>query len=273
MAHYVIGDIQGCYQSLCALLSTIEFDPQTDRITCAGDLIARGPQSLAVMQWVLAHQAVVDAVLGNHDLHFLAVAAGLKPAKDRDCTGDLLASPQLPEIIDWYRRCPLAIDLPEHQALVTHAGVWPGWDRIAWMEAMGEVSARLQSPQWIEHLAVMYGNTPAHPDHIASLDDRMRFSINAATRMRFVDRDTQALDFDHKEGPEMAPASLVPWMDSPLRVRVDRQVLFGHWAMLHGRRRNDAVFALDTGCVYGGPLTALRLEDRAVFSVEACDAH
>ncbi len=273
MAHYVIGDVQGCFQSLVALTAHIEFDPNRDQITLAGDLIGRGPQSLQVMEWVLEHTDSVDAVLGNHDLHFLAVAAGLKPIKPKDRTETLLQSPKRDRFVDWFRHCPLSIDLPEHRALVVHAGVWPGWDRTTWMAGMQTIQDRLLSTNWAHHLSEMYGNEPAHPDDAHTEADSARFLINAATRMRFVDRHSLALEFSHKETPDSAPDPLVPWMDSERRVALDRQVIFGHWAMLRGQRQDTRVCALDTGCVYGDRLTALRLDDRALLSVEAVDDH
>lgn len=270
MATYVVGDVQGCFASFQALLDTIAFDSTHDRMIFAGDLIARGPQSLAVLEWVLEHPQSAQAVLGNHDLHFLAVASGLKAPKKKDRTESLLMSSKRQAIVDWYRNCPLAIDLPEHQALIVHAGVWPGFDRSQLMQALKPVHERLGASDWVTALETMYGNQPDHWTRADSEITRTRFLINACTRMRYV-LDDLSLEFEHKEAPEYVSSGLMPWMDHPERIALDRQVVFGHWATLHGRRRTEAVFALDTGCVWGGQLTALRLDDRTLFEVASVD--
>lgn len=271
MAHYVIGDVQGCRRSLLALVDKIGFRPGVDRITLAGDLIARGPDSLGVMQWVLDHQDCVDAVLGNHDLNFLAVAVGHRDAKPNDRIQALLDSTALDAIVSWFRSCHLGIDLPEHRALIVHAGVWPGWNRNTWLNEVEAFSAHLSGPDWVRLLAEMYGNAPSHPEACVTTDDRLRFMVNASTRMRMVHRDTQALELTFKQHPAEGPEHLVAWMDSPNRVAIDRQIVFGHWALLNGERRSDAVFALDTGCVYGRRLTALRLDCRRCFEVDCAE--
>ncbi len=266
MATYVVGDVQGCFKSLQALLNAIAFDSQSDHIIFAGDLIARGEDSLGVIDWVLSHQSAVSAVLGNHDLHFLAVAAGLRRPKTKDQTDALLTSSILDDCVAWYRQCPLAIDRPDEQALIVHAGVWPGFDRLKLLEALDLVHERLTSADWIAALDTMYGNSPAHWDQADSEDAKSRFLINACTRMRYVEPDL-SLDFEHKEAPEYVAHPLRPWMDHPARLAIDRQVIFGHWATLNGRRRTQAVLALDTGCVWGGQLTAVRLDDRHLIEV------
>ncbi len=272
MATYVVGDVQGCYQSLKALLSACQFRPGIDTLIFAGDLIARGPDSLSVMQWVLDHTDSVSAVLGNHDLHFLSVASDLKPVKARDRTEALLESSELDAVLDWYRRCPLTIDLPELDACVVHAGIWPGWDRPTWTDAIDHVHGRLRAESWQTHLGAMYGNTPAHPDQITSDDDAARFVINAATRMRFVKTTDLSLELTCKESPSEAPEGMIAWMDADTRTPIDRQIFFGHWATLNGHRRNHQVYALDTGCVYGGLLSMVRIDDRFGITVDCVDA-
>ena len=266
MATYVVGDVQGCFKSFQALIHAISFDPLTDHMIFAGDLIARGEDSLGVMDWVLTHQSAVSAVLGNHDLHFLAVAAGLKTAKKKDQTDALLASSILADCVAWYRQCPLAIDRPDEHAFIVHAGVWPGFDRTQLLEALTPVHQLLASPNWISALETMYGNSPAHWDQAESQEAKSRFLINACTRMRYVESDL-SLEFEHKEAPEYVARPLCPWMDHPARIALDRQVIFGHWATLNGRRRTEKVLALDTGCVWGGQLTAVRLDDRQLIEV------
>lgn len=272
MATYVVGDIQGCFQSLKALLTACQFRAGIDHVICAGDLVARGPDSLSVLQWVLDHQDTATAVLGNHDLHFLSVASGLKPSKPKDRTDAILESSDLDAVIHWYRHCPLTIDLPELQSLIVHAGIWPGWDRQQWLDAVELVHSRLQSETWVDHLQSMYGDTPAHPQDATTADEDARFVINASTRMRFVDPADFRLELTHKEAPADAPSDLVAWMDAPDRTPIDRHIVFGHWATLNGARRTREVFALDTGCVYGGHLSALRLDDQALIQVACVDA-
>jgi bis(5'-nucleosyl)-tetraphosphatase (symmetrical) len=268
MATYVIGDVQGCFRTFQRLLTAIRFNPSADHLIFAGDLIARGEDSLGMLQWVLANQDTVSAVLGNHDLHFLAVATGIKHAKAADRTQPLLESTQLSGIIDWYRKCPLAIDLPVYRALIVHAGIWPGFDRETFLESIKLVHEQLRGPEWIATLKSMYGNEPVLWASASSNNEKVRFLINAATRMRFVQKDSLALEFGCKEAPQDAPSKLIAWMDAENRIPVDRQILFGHWASLNGRIADEQTMALDTGCVWGGLLTAVRLEDRKLFQVK-----
>ena len=269
MATYVVGDVQGCYQTFKKLITKFQFDPQNDHIVFAGDLIARGPDSLAVTQWVLEHKDSCSAVLGNHDLNFLAVTCGLREPKSEDRIQPLLESSISGPLVDWYRQCPLAMDLAKYGVLVVHAGVWPGFDRETLMSELDLVHQVLLSSTWVNSLASMYGNTPAHYNDAVINDDRVRFLINACTRMRFIDTSSLALDFNCKESPDMAPPHLTAWMDIAQRVAIDRTIVFGHWAKLNGSRHNEQCIALDTGCVWGGHLTALRLEDRRRIQVPA----
>jgi bis(5'-nucleosyl)-tetraphosphatase (symmetrical) len=269
MSTYVVGDVQGCASAFNRLLTALAFDPSTDHIIFAGDLIARGDDSLAVMQWVLEHQHACSAVLGNHDLNFLAVASGLREPKGKDKTTSLLESPICDAVIDWYRQRPLALDLPEHNALVVHAGVWPLFDRSTLLHEIQLVHQRLQSEIWVSALESMYGNCPDHYDHAKTTDDQARFLINACTRMRFVNQSTLALDFSCKDAPEFAPAGCCAWMDAPHRTMIDRQILFGHWATLNGRKRDSDAVSLDTGCVWGGYLSAICLDNRKLIQVES----
>ena len=267
MATYVVGDVQGCWGAFQRLLSALSFDSKNDHMVFAGDLIARGEDSAAVMQWVLDHHDACSAVLGNHDLNFLAVASGLREAKPKDRTQQLVDSVICEDVINWYRQCPLAKDFPEHHAIVIHAGIWPLFDRDTLLSEIQLVHQRLSGDGWVESLRSMYGNTPAHYSDAQTNDEKARFLINACTRMRFVDSHTLALDFNCKDAPELAPIDLCPWMDAPGRVTIDRQLIFGHWATLNGRRKDTDLIALDTGCVWGGNLTAIRLDDRQLVQV------
>ena len=267
MATYVVGDVQGCWGAFQRLLATLAFNPQKDHMLFAGDLIARGEDSTAIMQWVLDHEDACSAVLGNHDLNFLAVAAGLRPAKSKDKTQPLLDSSICSDVIHWYRQCPLAKDLPGYNALVVHAGVWPRFDRGTLLKEIELVHQRLTADDWVESLGSMYGDAPAHFDEAKTDDEKARFLINACTRMRFVDQKSLTLDFNCKDAPALAPKNLCAWMDAPNRITIDRQILFGHWATLNGRQNDSNSIALDTGCVWGGYLTAIRLDDRQLIQV------
>ena len=271
MATYVVGDVQGCYQALRKLITKFQFDPQNDHLIFAGDLIARGPDSLAVTQWILEHRDSCSAVLGNHDLNFLAITCGLREPKTKDRIEPLLESSICDSLVDWYRHCPLAMDLSKYGILVVHAGVWPGFDRKTLMSELDLVHRALLSSKWIDSLNSMYGNEPAHYNDAVIEDDRVRFLINACTRMRFINASSLALDFDCKESPDMAPKNLCAWMDVPQRISIDRTIVFGHWATLNGSRHDKQFIALDTGCVWGGHLTALRLEDLRRIQVSAND--
>lgn len=270
MASYVVGDVQGCWGAFQRLLSALAFNPRKDHMIFSGDLIARGEDSTAVMQWVLDHQSACSAVLGNHDLNFLAVASGIREANPKDKIQPLLDSPICKDVINWYRRCSLAKDLPEHNALVVHAGVWPEFDRVTLLKEIELVHQRLRADDWSESVRSMYGNEPAHFDKAKTDDEKARFLINACTRMRFVDQKSLTLDFNFKDVPELAPQNLCAWMNAPNRLNIDRQILFGHWASLNGRVNHNDIVALDTGCVWGGYLSAIRLEDRRLIQVASC---
>lgn len=267
MATYVVGDVQGCWNAFQRLLGALSFNETQDHLIFAGDLIARGDDSLSVMQWVLDHQQACSAVLGNHDLNFLAVAADLRSPKSKDKTTTLLESSICDDVVDWYRHCPLVKDLPQHKSLIVHAGVWPLFDRETLLTEIELVHQRLQSEHWVQSLQSMYGNTPANYQDARTEDDKARFLINACTRMRFVTIPSMDLDFSCKDAPELAPEGLCAWMDAPNRKLIDRQIVFGHWATLNGRKNDSHAVSLDTGCVWGGYLTALQLESRQLIQV------
>ncbi len=267
MATYVIGDVQGCAGAMLRLLAVIDFDAQRDHIIFAGDLIARGESSLTVMQWVLDHQDSCSAVLGNHDLNFLAVASGLRAAKRQDNIESLLHASICDQVVEWYRSCRLVMDIEVHNAFIVHAGVWPGFDRETLLTEAELVHKRLQSSQWIQSLRTMYGDEPKHFSQAKTDDEKARFLINSCTRMRFVEDLSLNLNFNCKKSPEFAHRGLTAWMDAPRSQAFDRQILFGHWAALNGVRQDSSVIALDTGCVWNGLLTAVRLEDRQVIKV------
>ncbi len=267
MATYVVGDVQGCADAMLRLLKVIDFDTQNDHLIFAGDLIARGEDSLSVMQWVLDHQDSCSAVLGNHDLNFLAVASGIRAANTKDNIESLLNDPICDQVIEWYRSCHLVMDFEAYNAFIVHAGVWPGFDRETLLTEAQLVHDRLQSSKWIHSLNTMYGNEPKHFSQAISDDEKARFLINSCTRMRFVEGSSLSLNFNCKTAPEFAGENLTPWMDAAGSQDFGRQIIFGHWAALNGVTQNSSLIALDTGCVWNGFLTAVRLEDRELIKV------
>jgi bis(5'-nucleosyl)-tetraphosphatase (symmetrical) len=258
-----IGDLQGCADPLDRLLQSIR--PEADEpLWFAGDLVNRGPDSLGTLRRVRALGARATAVLGNHDLHLLATAGGLRRPHRSDTLDAVLGAPDLAELLDWLRARPLAH--LERGHLLVHAGLFPQWSAGRTVELAAEVERVLRGPDWLDFLGVMYGNRPDRWDDALSGDDRLRAIVNALTRMRFVDR-TGRMDFAAKEGAATAPPGLVPWFDAPDRRSRDVVVVCGHWSTLGLVLRDDLV-ALDTGCVWGGALSAVRLEDRRTWQVD-----
>ena len=254
--HYLIGDLQGCDDAFARLLAEIGFSPSRDRLTILGDLVNRGPASLAVLERVRAFGDSVDALLGNHDLHLLAVAAGVRPAHASDTLAPILAHPERDAFVDWVRRRPLA--LRRDGWLCVHAGVVPQWDADRTLALAAEVQALLGGPDLREFLTVMYGNEPRRWHDDLAGADRWRFVINVLTRIRFCAADG-TLDFVLKEGASAAPAGLLPWFDIPGRRSAGTPIAFGHWSAL-GLLQRDDLLALDTGCVWGGRLSAARID-------------
>jgi bis(5'-nucleosyl)-tetraphosphatase (symmetrical) len=254
--HFLIGDVQGCDDALERLLAEIGFSPSRDRLTILGDLVNRGPASLAVLERVRGFGASAQALLGNHDLHLLAVAEGVRPAHANDTLRPILASPQRDAWIDWVRARPLALQAEDW--LCVHAGVVPQWDAAQTLALAAEVQALLRGPDLRAFLVVMYGNEPRRwRDDLAGAD-RWRCVINVLTRIRFCASDG-TLDFTLKEGAHAAPPGLMPWFDVPGRRSAGTPIAFGHWSAL-GLLQRDDLLALDTGCVWGGALSAARID-------------
>ena len=250
-----IGDVQGCASCLRELLARL---PGDEPLWFAGDLVNRGPASLEALRMVRALGPRATCVLGNHDLHLLAVHAGIRPAHDTDTLDDILAAPDRDELIDWVRTRPLAVARDGH--LMVHAGVFPQWSAEDVLERAREVERVLAGDDWIEFLREMYGNRPAKWDDSLTGADRLRAIINALTRMRMLAPDGSQ-DFRHKGPPETAPAGYRPWFDWPGRRTADTVMVVGHWSAL-GLVDTPKLLALDTGCVWGRELTAVRLPDR-----------
>ena len=268
MATYVVGDIQGCFRALERLLAVCRFDPARDRLWLVGDLINRGPHSLEVLRFVssLPSQAVAT-VLGNHDLYGLMRAAGLKKSAKDDTLDPLFAAPDRDRLIDWLRAQPLLHWDEQLGWAMAHAGVPPVWDWPTAKSAAAEVAERLRRDLgWLRDLK---GNEAVWSPGLAGMA-RLRYIVNGLTRMRFVDAKNGALDLKAKGPPERAPKGTVPWFRYAKRVTLPYRVVFGHWSLL-GFYYDEAVLAIDTSCVYGGRLTAVRLEDLTTHSV-VCSA-
>ncbi|MCA6064230.1 symmetrical bis(5'-nucleosyl)-tetraphosphatase [Thalassolituus marinus] len=268
MAIYAIGDIQGCFEALQRLLQKVSFDATQDQLWLAGDLVNRGPQSLEVLRFVkdLGHHAKV--VLGNHDLHLLAIHYGGQSVRHHDTLTPILSAPDRDELLDWLRFQPL-VQLDEGiNWCMSHAGIPPRWSVRKARRLAQEVEAVLQSPQCADFFRAMYGNLPDRWQKGLTGQDRLRTIVNYLTRMRFVG-DEQQLDLTSKEGVGTAPEGFMPWFEVAGRKACNNRLLFGHWAALEGKVTTDNVYALDTGCVWGGQLSALRLDDQQWFRVPA----
>jgi len=256
MAIYAIGDVQGCYDDLLKLLDAIAFNPETDLLWFAGDLVNRGPKSLDVLRFVKGLGNAAVAVLGNHDLHLLAAyASGIVHKKDTFQA--VLDAPDGDELIDWLRFRPLFHT--NNEFCLLHAGLPPQWD-LEKAGAMAELAERaLQSGDYRQFLGQMYGNQPDLWSGDLEGVPLLRFIINCFTRMRYLDADGR-LDFAHDGPPGSQPPHLLPWFAAPRRKNADLRIVFGHWSQL-GYYEGHNCYAIDTGCLWGGQLTALRLGD------------
>jgi bis(5'-nucleosyl)-tetraphosphatase (symmetrical) len=258
-----IGDLQGCNARLGALLHRA--DPDNSRpLWFAGDLVNRGPHSLDALRRLRALGNRATVVLGNHDLHLLASATGVRKIHRSDTLLPIMDAEDRKALLDWVRTRPLAHLADGH--LMVHAGVFPQWSPEETVALAAEVQAVLSGPHWIDFLRVMYGNTPSRWSNSLSGDDRLRTIVNGLTRMRFIDAEG-GMDFEVKEGADDAPPGLTPWFDAPNRRTAEVTVIFGHWSTL-GLLMRPNLLGLDTGCVWGGSLTAVSLHDRELFQVK-----
>lgn len=257
MAVYLIGDVQGCDGALGRLLDETGFSASRDTAYVLGDLVNRGPQSLATVRRLMALGSSAHCLLGNHDLHLLAVSQGIRPPHRSDTLADILQAPDRPALLDWLRYRPLA--LREQGWLMVHAGVLPQWDAAQTLALAAEVEAALRGPDWAGFLRGMYGNTPDHWGEQLEGADRLRVIVNALTRLRFCTPDG-VMEFKTKDSAGAAPEGFMPWFDVPGRRHAAERIAFGHWSTL-GAVDRPGLLALDTGCVWGGCLTAARLGD------------
>lgn len=265
MSTYAIGDLQGCLEPFNCLLKKIDFTPGRDRLLLAGDLVARGPDSLGTLRRVYALREHTHCVLGNHDLHLLAMAHGAAPRKKKTADlQDILDAPDSQQLLDWLQQQPLLHREPEFNAVMIHAGLPPLWTLDEAEAHAKEVAAVLQSDRAQAFFDNMYGNEPAGWDDNLTSVNRWRVITNYFTRMRFVNQQGE-LELASKGETEDAPEGFFPWFEHPERKETSVKVLFGHWAALAGAVAHENIEALDTGCVWGGRLTAVRLEDQQRF--------
>lgn len=272
MALYLIGDIQGCDDALQKLLDKIGFSPSRDTVVLLGDLVNRGPDSAAVLRRVQGYGASALSLLGNHDLHLLGVAHGARKPSRKDTLAGLLEAPDSEAMLEWVRQQHMALhmQIDGGDLLMVHAGVLPQWTVGDTLVLAAEVESVLRGPALGEFLLTMYGNEPAHWSDTLTGSARLRAIVNALTRMRFCSADG-VMEFESKDGAATAPEGFMPWFDVPGRKTANATVAFGHWSTLGWLSRPD-LLSTDTGCVWGGCLSAVRigatLDERELIQVE-----
>ena len=268
---FAIGDVQGCYEPLKKLLARIEFNPVEDYVWFAGDLVNRGPDSLKVLRLVKSLGKHAITVLGNHDLHLLAVAYGVATLRRGDTLDEILEAPDRAELLEWLRTRPLLHHDPYLNFTLVHAGLPPQWDLATAQHCACEVESQLRSPTPETVFTHLYGNEPCQWSQDLSGPARWRFTINALTRMRYVDSRGR-LNLQVKGAPGTQDSEQLPWFRHPERAHRDLRIIFGHWSTL-GTITDENLFALDTACVWGGKLTALCLTAELERVTVECPAY
>lgn len=273
MALYCIGDLQGCNAPFQQLLEKIGFSPSRDTLFLLGDLVNRGPESLGTLRRLMALGDAAQCLLGNHDLHLLALSQGVRPPGRHDTVNDILQARDRHELLDWLRHRPLAMH--HHGWLMVHAGVLPQWSTAQTLALASEVEGALRGPDLKGFLKAMYGNMPCEWQDGLEGTDRLRVIVNALTRLRFCTAQG-AMEFGSNEGAGSAPEGYMPWFEVPGRATQNKLIMFGHWSTLvadahrHTGLRNH-VLPLDTGCVWGGCLTAAKLGIGGAFELIQVD--
>ncbi len=267
MALYIVGDIQGCFDELQALLAQVQFDQSIDQLWLAGDLVARGPKSLETLRFIKGLGDSANFVLGNHDLHLLAVHAGIRRSKPQDKLQTLINAPDFDELMDWLAGYPVLLALPKDTGYLSHAGMNPQWTEEQAIKSAQFVHERVSGPNRKAWLEIMYGEKPNTWSDVTTEQEHFRFAVNSFTRMRYCYKDG-SLDFACKERPENSPKILKPWFELCSDSILSSWV-FGHWAALMGEHEKENLYALDTGCVWGNYLTMIRWEDKRIFTQNA----
>ena len=270
--NYVIGDVQGCFEALKALLKEIQFDAEQDFIWFAGDLVARGENSIAALRFIkkLAEQGAAAAVLGNHDLTLLAYARGIKPVKEKDNVRDVIDAIDSDDLIDWLRKQPMCL-FPNEQTILTHAGIPNIWSAEKTAQLAQEVEAIIAHDDFDvldDFLKEMFGKEPALWSDQLQGHERIRCIVNYLTRMRLTDAEGR-LEYSFKDAlDDPMPEGFKPWFEFESQAAQTHQILFGHWAALNGKTISNKIQNVDGGCVWGNQLMAFRLEDQQMFAVD-----
>ena len=272
MSTYAIGDLQGCYEELQILLSSVKFNEDRDCLWLCGDLVNRGPESLKCLSYLYSIRDNCKIVLGNHDLHLLAVAEGKRKLSKSDTLTEVLQSPELPTLKNWMQALPfhyiedIGIEGAKKEYIMTHAGVPPSWTKIDLENNSNELSNKLINHTSCGFLEEIFGDYPNHPKKCKNNNDKLRLNLNCLTRMRYYETDG-SLNLNFKGPTKDAPKNLKPWFEHELKIlNNNNHLIFGHWAALDGVTTKKNISALDTGCAWGNKLTAMRLEDNEIFS-------
>lgn len=270
--NYVIGDVQGCFEALKALLKEIKFDADRDFIWFAGDLVARGENSIAALRFIkkLAEQGAAATVLGNHDLTLLAYARGIKPVKEKDNVRDVIDAIDSDDLIEWLRKQPMCL-FPNEQTVLTHAGIPNIWSAEKTAQLAQEVEAIIAHDDFEvldDFLKEMFGKEPALWSDQLQGHERIRCIVNYLTRMRLTDAEGR-LEYSFKDAlDDPMPEGFKPWFEFESQAAKSHQILFGHWAALNGKTISNKIQNVDGGCVWGNQLMAFRLEDQQMFAVD-----
>lgn len=277
MAIYLVGDIQGCYNELQALLKQVSFNPKKDQLYLAGDLVARGPDSLATLRFVKSLKKSAKVILGNHDLHLLSVYAGIKKVKKQDKLDELLSAHDIDTLMNWLSKQPLIQKIGDDNAYMSHAGISPQWNLTQAINQAKFAHKLLSSKKRNYWLNAMYGEKPNDWHQVSTEEEKFRYTINAFTRMRYCYTDKK-LEFENKSAPTTGKSTkqntlqLLPWYELSATI-TETTWVFGHWAALMGKCSVGNIYALDTGCVWGNHLTLLRWHDKKIFTEPAHKIH
>lgn len=270
MTQYAVGDLQGCLTPLKKLLEKVNFNSDNDELWVAGDIVNRGPQSLETLRFIRHMGSAAKVVLGNHDLHLLASAAGFKRPNKKDTLDEILNAPDRDDLLQWLQKQPLLHHDKKTEDTMVHAGIPPNWSLTEARGYAKEVEDVLRGDHANDFFAEMYGNQSDHWNDALTGMDRLRAITNYFTRMRFCKADG-TLDLKTKTGPEEPPEGYAPWFAHAEHACQHSPIIFGHWAALQGKTNSTNFLALDTGCVWGGSLTLMRLSDRQRFTQSCSD--